>query len=187
MKVFILSIVIFQRRRAGSRGPSSSTPGCVHVRPPVRVDDGTMDPLPHNHRHRRRRRRRRRQHVKDAAQGVAEGVAEDVAQDLAFGARAARASSPRHHSRRRRLCTARAEMGAQLGSTVAFGSGYGQALPGVPHKAPLCSWHQSGASLRYRPRFTFQMNPVNLNHCARFVFFSRAIDETQSCRFISSG
>ena len=32
-----------------------------------------------------------------------------------------------------------AEMGAQLGSSVAFGSGCGQALPGVPRKAPLCS------------------------------------------------
>ena len=28
-------------------------------------------------------------------------------------------------------------MGAQLGSSVAFGSGCGQALPGVPRKAPL--------------------------------------------------
>ena len=27
---------------------------------------------------------------------------------------------------------------AQLGSSVAFGSGCGQALPGVPRKAPLC-------------------------------------------------
>jgi len=81
---FILSIVFFQWRRTGSRGPSSSTPGCVHVRPPVCDDDDTLD---HHH----HRRRRRRQHVKDAAQDVAEDVAEDVAQDLAFGARAARA------------------------------------------------------------------------------------------------
>ena len=29
--------------------------------------------------------------------------------------------------------------GALLGSSVAFGSGCGQALPGVPRKAPLCS------------------------------------------------
>jgi len=91
VKVFILPIAILQWRRTGSRGPSSSTPGCVHVRPPVRNDDGTWGPLPHHHHHRRRRRRRRRQHVKDAAQGVAEDVAEDVAQDLTFGARAARA------------------------------------------------------------------------------------------------
>jgi len=47
-------------------------------------------------------------------------------------------SSPRHHRRRRRLCAARAEMGAQLGSSVAFGSGCGQALPGMPRKVPLC-------------------------------------------------
>jgi len=29
--------------------------------------------------------------------------------------------------------------GALLGSSVAFGSGCGQALPGMPRKAPLCS------------------------------------------------
>jgi len=46
VKVFILPIVIFQLRRTGSRGPSSSTPGCVHVRPPVRNDDDTFDPHP---------------------------------------------------------------------------------------------------------------------------------------------
>ena len=46
-------------------------------------------------------------------------------------------SSPRHHRRRRRLCAAGAEMGAQMGCSVAFGSGCGQALPGVPRKAPL--------------------------------------------------
>ena len=43
--VFILPIAIFQWRRMGSRGPSSSTPGCVHVRPPVRDDDGTLDTI----------------------------------------------------------------------------------------------------------------------------------------------
>ena len=32
-----------------------------------------------------------------------------------------------------------AKMGAQLGSSVAFGSCSGKALPGVPRKAPLCS------------------------------------------------
>ena len=31
--------------------------------------------------------------------------------------------------------------GALLGSSVAFGSGCGQALPGVPRKAPLYSYH----------------------------------------------
>ena len=76
------------------------------------------------------------EHVKDAAQGVAEDVPQDVAQDLAFGA-GRRAPSPPRHRRRRRLCAARAEMRAQLGSSVAFGSGCGQALPGVPRKAPL--------------------------------------------------
>ena len=44
----------------------------------------------------------------------------------------------RHHRCRRRLCAAHAEMGAQLGSSAAFVSGCGQALPGVPRKAPLC-------------------------------------------------
>ena len=33
-----------------------------------------------------------------------------------------------------------AEMGTQLGSPVAFGSYSGKALPGVPRKAPLCSY-----------------------------------------------
>jgi len=42
--MLILPIAVFQWRRAGSRGPSLSTPGCVHVRPPVRDDDGTFDP-----------------------------------------------------------------------------------------------------------------------------------------------
>ena len=81
--------------------------------------------------------------MKDAAQDVAEGAAgdvpPDVAQDLAFGARAARAllatpPPPPPPLRSSRL----AEVGAQLGSSVAFGSGCGQALPGVPHQAPLC-------------------------------------------------
>ena len=66
----------------------------MHVRPPVRDDDGTLDPLPHHH----HRRRRRRQNVKDAAQGVLEDVAEDVVKDLAFGARAARAFLATRHA-----------------------------------------------------------------------------------------
>ena len=57
------------------------------------------------------------EHVKDAAQGVAEDVPQDVAQNL--GERRA-PSSPRHHRRRRLLCAARAEMRAQLGSSVAY-------------------------------------------------------------------
>ena len=77
--------------------------------------------------------------MKDAAQDVAEDVPQDVAQDLGFGARRRAPSPPRHRRRRRRLCAAHAEMGAQLDSSVAFGSGCGQALPGVPRKAPLWS------------------------------------------------
>jgi len=75
--------------------------------------------------------------VNDAAQGAVEDVPQDVAQTWPSGPGRRAPSSPRHH-RRRRLCAARAEMGAQLGSSVAFGSGCGQALPGVPRKAPLC-------------------------------------------------
>ena len=63
----------------------------------------------------------------DVAQGVAEDVAKDVPQDVwrrtwpsGLGRRAP--SSPRHHRHRRRLCAAHAEAGAQLGSSVAFGS-----------------------------------------------------------------
>ena len=78
--------------------------------------------------------------AQDVAQGVAEDVPQDVAQDLAFGARAARAllatppPPPPPSLRSSRL----AEMGAQLGSSVAFGSSCGQALPGVLRKALLC-------------------------------------------------
>ena len=78
------------------------------------------------------------EHVKDAAQGVVEDVPKDVAQDLAFGARAARALLATQPPPPPCLCAVRAEMGAQLGSSVAFGSGCGQTLPGVPRKAPLC-------------------------------------------------
>ena len=75
------------------------------------------------------------EHVKDAVQDVTENAPQDVAQDLAFGARAARTLLATPPPPPRRLCAARAEMGAQLGSSVAFGSGCGQALPGVPRKA----------------------------------------------------
>jgi len=75
-------------------------------------------------------------HVNDAAQGVVGDVTQDVAQDLGFGARAARAllATPPPPPC---LCAVRAKAGAQLGSSVAFGSGCGQTLPGVPRKAPL--------------------------------------------------
>ena len=76
--------------------------------------------------------------MNDAAQGVVEDVPQDVAQDLGFGARAARALFATPPPPPPCLCAVRAEMGAQLGSSVAFGSGCGQTLPGVPRKAPLC-------------------------------------------------
>ena len=65
------------------------------------------------------------------AEDLAEDVPQDAAQDPALGARAASALLPSLRSSRL------AEMGVQLGSSVAFGSGCGQALPGVPRKAPL--------------------------------------------------
>jgi len=84
--------------------------------------------------------------VKDAALDVAEDVAEDVAQDLTFGARAASAllaTSPLPPSlRSSRL----AEMRAQLGSSVAFGSGCGQVLPGVPRKKKLYVFLQGSSN-----------------------------------------
>ena len=63
--------------------------------------------------------------MNDAEQGAAEDVPQDVAQDPPSGPGRRAPSSPRHHSRRRRLCASRAEMEAQLGSSVAFGSGCG--------------------------------------------------------------
>jgi len=75
------------------------------------------------------------EHVNDAAQGVVEDVPQDVAQDLGFRARAARALLATPPPPPPCLCAARAEMGAQLGSSVAFSSGCGQTLPGVPRKA----------------------------------------------------
>ena len=79
------------------------------------------------------------EHVKDAAQNAAEDVPQDVAKDLAFGARAARALLTTPPPPRLCAAHARAEIWAQLSSSVAFGSGYGgQALPGVPRKVPLC-------------------------------------------------
>ena len=63
----------------------------------------------------------------------ATGRGEDL-KDLAFGARAARALLATRHHHRCRLCAAHAEIDAQLGSSVAFGSGCGQALPGCRTK-----------------------------------------------------
>jgi len=83
-------------------------------------------------------------HVKGAAQDVSGVVTQDVlqnaAQDLAFGARAASAilATPPPPPPPSLYSSRLAEMGAQLGSSVAFGLGCGQALPGVPRKAPLC-------------------------------------------------
>ena len=75
------------------------------------------------------------EHVKDAPQNAAEDMPQGVAKDLAFGAfgtRAARAllatppPPPPPPLRSLRI----AEMGAQPGSSVVFGSVCGQALPG---------------------------------------------------------
>ena len=78
--------------------------------------------------------------MNDAAKGVVEDVPQDVTQDLGFGARVARALLATPPPPPPCLCAVRAEMGAQLGSSVAFGSGCGQTLSGVPRnkKAPLC-------------------------------------------------
>jgi len=65
------------------------------------------------------------EHVNDAAQGAVEDVPQDVAQDLDFGARAARALLDTPPPLPPCLCAVRAEMGAQLGSSVACGSGCG--------------------------------------------------------------
>ena len=81
--------------------------------------------------------------MNDAAQGVVEDVPQDVAQDLGFGARAARALLATPPPPPPCLCAVRAEMGAQLGSSVAFGSGCGKTLPGVPRKAPLCLFQKT--------------------------------------------
>jgi len=78
------------------------------------------------------------EHVNDAAQGAVEDVPQGVTQDLGFRARAARALLATPPPPPPCLCAVRAEMGAQLGSSVAFGSGCGRTLPGVPRKAPLC-------------------------------------------------
>ena len=72
------------------------------------------------------------EHANDAAQGVVEDVPQDVAQDLGFRARAARALLATPPPPPPCLCGVRAEMRAQLGSSVAFGPPHGGArtLPG---------------------------------------------------------
>ena len=96
-------------------------------------------------------------HVKDehvenpAAQDVADSAAEDapndVAQDLAFGDRAARALLATPPPPPPSLCSSRlAEMGLQLRSSVAFGSGCGQALPGCRAKRIYANNSQTGVS-----------------------------------------
>ena len=86
--------------------------------------------------------------MKGVAQGVSQGAAEDVPQgvaqeDLAFGARAAHAllASPPQPPPPSLRSSRLADMGAQLGSSVAVGSGCGKALPGVPRKAPRSLLH----------------------------------------------
>ena len=81
--------------------------------------------------------------MKDAAQGVAEDLLvtchKTWSRTWPSGPGRRAPSSPCHHHRRRRLCAASAEMGAQLGSSVAFGSGREQTLPEVPRSARLSS------------------------------------------------
>ena len=109
------------------------------------------------------------EHAKDVAQDVAQNVSEDVlgaaknggvkvfivtcvvhrhrgagrgAGLSLLGARAARAliATPPPPPPLSLRSWRYAEMGAQLGSSVAFGSCSGKALPEVPRKAPLCLW-----------------------------------------------
>ena len=168
--MLILPIAIFQWRRAGSRGPSLSTPGCVHVRPTVRDDDGTFDPSCT---------------TTAAAAAAAASTLRTRRRVLWRAVRGAwcrtrpsgpgrRVPSSRRH-RRRRLCAARTEMAAQLGSSVAFavlwaqlgsseafGSGCGQALPGVPRKAPLCQLNNGDGDVQTHDGPVDKANPP---HC----------------------
>jgi len=73
------------------------------------------------------------EHLKDAAEGVVEDVPQDVAKDLAFGARAARtllATPPPPPPPS--LCSSRtrAEIWAQLGSSVTFARAVGKRFRG---------------------------------------------------------
>ena len=75
------------------------------------------------------------EHVKGVAQDVAEDMRHDLVQDSAFGALAARAllATPPPPSPPSSRSSRLAEMEAQSGSSVLSG----QALSGVPRKAPL--------------------------------------------------
>ena len=95
--------------------------------------------------------------MNDAAQGVVEDVPQDVAQDLGSGPGRRAPSSPRHNRRLPPcLCAVRAEMGAQLGSSVAFGSGCRQTLPGVPRKAHTSPFDTDLTRNTRAPHFTPQ-------------------------------
>jgi len=78
--------------------------------------------------------------VKDSAQGASKDVAGDVPQDVRrLGLRGpGGARPPRQATTAAVFVQLALRLGAQLGSSVALGSGCGQLLPGVPRKAPLC-------------------------------------------------
>jgi len=96
------------------------------------------------HPHAAFRRHVKDEHLKGVTQDMANVVAEDIpqgiSQDLAFGARATctlLATPPPPPPLSLLRSSRLAEMGAQLGSSVAFGSRCGQALPGVSRKGSV--------------------------------------------------
>jgi len=150
VKVFIFSIVIFQWRRTGALLVDPRVRACAatgsrrrrHIGPPSRTTITTAAAATAAARTLRTRRR--------ALRGTCHRTWRKT---WPSGPGRRVPSSRRHHRHRRRLCAARAEIAAQLGSSVAFavlrvqlgssvafGSGCGQALPGVPRKAPLCEF-----------------------------------------------
>jgi len=72
------------------------------------------------------------EYVKDAAQGAAG----DVGRGAGLGLKGPGGARPPRHATTAAAAVS-VQLRAQLGSSVAFGSGCGQALPGVPRKAPL--------------------------------------------------
>ena len=69
-------------------------------------------------------------------------------------------------------------MGAQLGRSVAFGSGCGQALPGVPRNSPLCLLFKVLVAAR---AFFKQRNPgVAEAGSVKVLFVARAISKRQN-------